>query len=146
MRTPWFPLGSILLAIAVAAGALGAHLLRARLEAPSLSLWETAVRYLIVAAVGLLAVGLATETRVHVGWTAAGICLAGGALVFSGTVAALALGGPRWLGAVTPLGGLLLILGFIAAAAAAFRSEADGSPGSAGAADAGEGDGRGHGA
>jgi uncharacterized membrane protein YgdD (TMEM256/DUF423 family) len=121
MRTPWFPLGSILLAVAVTSGALGAHLLRARLDAPSLSLWETAVRYLIVGGVGLLAVGLAAEGRPRAGWTATGTCLALGAAVFSGTVAALALGGPRWLGAVTPLGGVLMIAGFVLAAVTALR-------------------------
>ncbi|MBZ5590250.1 MAG: DUF423 domain-containing protein [Acidobacteriia bacterium] len=121
MRAPWFPLGSILIAVAVTAGALGAHLLRARLEAPSLSLWETGVRYLIVAGVGLLALGLASENRTHVGWTVAGIFLVAGAALFSGTVAVLALGGPRWLGAVTPFGGVLLILGFVVTAVVAFR-------------------------
>ncbi len=114
-------MGSILLAVAVAGGALGAHLLRSRLDAPSLSLWETAVRYLVVAGVGLLAVALASERRALAGWTAAASCLALGAAVFSGTVAALALGGPRWLGAVTPLGGVLLIAGFVLAAATALR-------------------------
>ncbi len=121
MRTPWFPLGSILLAVAVAAGALGAHALRTRLDAPALSLWETAVRYLVVAGLGLLAAGLAAERKPHAWWAAAGSCLAVGALVFSGTVAALALGGPRWLGAVTPVGGILIIAGFVASAAAALR-------------------------
>ncbi len=121
MRTPWFSLGSILLAVAVAGGALGAHLLRSRLDAASLALWETAVRYLVVAGVGLLAVGLASDRRPAAAWTAAGAALAAGAVVFSGTVAAIALGGPRWLGAVTPLGGLLIIAGFAVSAAAAFR-------------------------
>ncbi|HVN74713.1 MAG TPA: DUF423 domain-containing protein [Thermoanaerobaculaceae bacterium] len=121
MKTPWFTLGSALLAVAVAAGALGAHFLRGRLDAPSLSLWETAVRYLVVAGAGLLAVGLADDRQPRAGWTAAGACLAVGAVIFSGTVGGLALGGPRWLGAVTPLGGVLLIAGFAVSAATAFR-------------------------
>ena len=51
------------------------------------------------------------RTRTNSG--AAGWCLAAGTLIFSSTVAILALGGPRWLGAVTPLGGLLMIIGFV---------------------------------
>ncbi len=121
MRTPWFSVGSALLAAAVAAGALGAHLLRARLDAHSLTLWETAVRYLIVGGVGLIAAGLGAHAAPAGPWRAVGFALAAGAAIFSGTVAALALGGPRWLGAVTPVGGLLLIAGFAAMAVTAAR-------------------------
>ncbi len=121
MRTPWFSVGAIMVAIAVAAGAAGAHLLRSRLDAPALALWETAVRYLVVGGFGLIAAGLGAHAAPARGWRAAGIALTAGAAIFSGTVAALALGGPRWLGAVTPLGGLSLIAGFAAMAAAAVR-------------------------
>jgi uncharacterized membrane protein YgdD (TMEM256/DUF423 family) len=121
MRTRWFSLGSLLLAVTVAGGAFGAHALRARLGASSLALWETAVRYLALGGLALLAVGLATSERPMRGWTVAGTCLAAGALLFSGTVAAVALGGPRWLGMVTPVGGVLLIGGFLVLAAVAAR-------------------------
>ncbi len=110
-----------MLAIAVASGALGAHLLRARLDAPSLALWETAVRYLVVGGFGLIAAGLGAHAAPARPWRAAGVTLTAGTAIFSGTVGALALGGPRWLGAVTPLGGLALIAGFVALAAAAVR-------------------------
>ena len=110
-----------MLAIAVAAGAFGAHALRSRLDVASLAVWETAVRYLALGGLGLLATGLAARTRPSRGWTLAGTCLSTGALVFSSTLATLALGGPRWLGMVTPLGGLLLIVGFLAMALAAAR-------------------------
>jgi uncharacterized membrane protein YgdD (TMEM256/DUF423 family) len=119
MRTPWFSIGSTLLAVAVAAGALGAHLLRARLDASSMGLWETAVRYLTLGGFALIAAGLGSHAAPARPWRTAGTALTAGATIFSGTVAALALGGPRWLGAVTPLGGLLLIAGFVAMAAAA---------------------------
>jgi len=119
VRTRWFSLGSLLLAVTVAGGAFGAHALRARLDAPSLALWETAVRYLALAGLALLALGLAAGDRPVRGWTAAGTCLAAGALIFSGTVAAMALGGPRWLGIVTPVGGVLLIAGFLVLAVVA---------------------------
>ncbi len=121
MRQPWFAIGATLAAIAVAGGALGAHALRPRLDSASLSLWETAVRYLVVAGLGLLAVGLASESRTATAWPASGWALALGGVIFSGTLGAIALGGPRWLGAVTPLGGLLLIAGFALAAVAATR-------------------------
>jgi uncharacterized membrane protein YgdD (TMEM256/DUF423 family) len=118
MPTPaWIATGALL---AVAAVAFGAHGLAARLHARSLELWETAARYLIYGAFGLLAVGLAGD-RLGRGAGVAGWCLAAGAVVFSGTVFALALGAPRWLGAVTPLGGALPILGFLALAWSALR-------------------------
>ncbi|MDD5563118.1 MAG: DUF423 domain-containing protein [Thermoanaerobaculaceae bacterium] len=121
MRTPWFSLGSALLAVAVAAGALGAHLLRGLLDASSLALWETAVRYLFVGGFGLVATGLGAHVAPEGPWRYVGVALASGTVIFGVTVAALALGGPRWLGAVTPAGGLLLIGGFVAMAAAGFR-------------------------
>jgi len=116
MRNAWFSLGAAIVAAAVGAGALGAHALRVRLDAHHLSLWETAVRYLFVGGFGLMLGALAARLRPGRAWTAACALLAAGAVLFSGTVAGLALGGPAWLGAVTPLGGVLLIVGFALAA------------------------------
>ena len=126
MTNPWLGLGALCAALAVAAGAFGAHALAARLDARALALWETAARYLMYGglaqmALGLLLRGAPAPAAAGLG-RAAGICLLAGALVFGGTVAALALGGPRWLGAVTPLGGLGLIAGFLLLAAAAWRA------------------------
>lgn len=118
----WFSVGALLLAAAVTAGAFGAHALRARLDVASLVLWETAVRYLAIGGLGLLALGLAAHVLPSRAWGIAGVLLSIGALVFSGTVGVMALGGPRWLGMVTPLGGVLLIAGFLAMALAAARS------------------------
>ena len=114
-------IGPALCALAVVAGAFGAHGLKARLTPDALALWETAARYLIYAGFGLTLLGLAARQAPRPGfdWAAAGLLI--GAVVFSGTVAALALGGPRWLGAVTPLGGLLLVAGFALFAWTAFR-------------------------
>lgn len=121
MPTPvWIAAGAFLAALSIAAGAFGAHGLAGRLEPRALELWETAARYLIYAAFGLVAVGLAGD-RLGRGAAVAGGSLLAGAIVFSGTVGALALGAPRWLGAVTPLGGLFLIFGFLALAVAALR-------------------------
>ena len=105
-------IGPLLCAVSIAAGAFGAHGLEGRLGARELDLWETSARYLMYGGLGLTLLGLASRLDPSGGYRAAGICLLVGSLIFSGTVAALALGGPRWLGAVTPIGGVLLILGF----------------------------------
>ena len=113
--------GALLCAVSVAAGAFGAHGLEGRLSARALELWDTASRYLIYGGFGVLLAGLAAlHAPGRLVGSAGGVLLAG-ALIFSGTVFALALGGPRWLGAVTPIGGLLLIAGFVLLAFSAFR-------------------------
>jgi uncharacterized membrane protein YgdD (TMEM256/DUF423 family) len=116
--------GALCCALAVVAGAFGAHGLAARLDARSLQLWETAARYLMYGGLGQAVAGLlAAAGEPGRGGRlagAAGLSLLGGTIVFSGTLAALALGGPRWLGAVTPLGGLLVIAGFLLLAWAGF--------------------------
>lgn len=107
----------------VALGAFGAHLLRASLDAAGTrEVWETAVRYQLLHAVALL--GFAGWTRgperpggVAGAWTTR--LWAAGTVLFSGSLYGLALGGPRWLGPVTPLGGLALIAGWVSAAFAA---------------------------
>lgn len=113
--------GALACAAAVAAGAFGAHGLQERLAPRSLELWETAARYLIYGGLGTVLAGLAAlhAPGRAVSWAAA--LLLAGAAVFSGTVFALALGGPRWLGAVTPLGGALMIVGFLFFAWGALR-------------------------
>ena len=117
----WIATGALLAALAVAAGAFGAHALAARLDPRALALWETAARYLMYGGLGLALLGLLARQGPTRGAGAAGWCLFLGSVVFSGTVFALALGGPRWLGAVTPLGGTLLIVGFLLFAWAALR-------------------------
>jgi uncharacterized membrane protein YgdD (TMEM256/DUF423 family) len=108
-------IGAVVMALAVAAGAFGAHGLRSMIDARGLELWETAARYLVIGAVGLLATGLARGSGAR---SAAVVLLCLGTAIFSGTVMALALGGPRILGAVTPIGGLGMIAGFLALALA----------------------------
>jgi uncharacterized membrane protein YgdD (TMEM256/DUF423 family) len=106
----------------VALGAFGAHLLRPRLlAAGTLEVWETAVRYQLVHAVALL--GFAGWLRNPDRPAGAGASWAprmwvAGAALFCGSLYGLALGGPRWLGPVTPLGGLCLIAGWVLAACA----------------------------
>jgi uncharacterized membrane protein YgdD (TMEM256/DUF423 family) len=119
----WLFLGAAGCALAVIAGAFGAHALAARLEPRELQLWETAARYLMYGSFALALVGLFGRQAggPRRGIAAAGWCLLAGGALFSGTVFALALGGPRWLGAVTPLGGTLMIAGFLIFAWAALR-------------------------
>ncbi len=116
--------GALECALAVALGAFGAHALAGRLDPRGLELWETAARYLMYAGLGALAAAAAGRSTAPAGGIA--LVLAGG-LLFAGTVAALALGGPRVLGAVTPVGGVALIAGFLwIAIAAAFGARPDG--------------------
>lgn len=119
-----FACGALTAAAAVGAGAFGAHALAARLDTRSLALWETAARYLMYAGLGLLAFG-AVRAQLPAGARGGAVTtalLAAGGWVFALTVGTIALGGPRSLGAVTPLGGLAMIGGFVSAALVVWRS------------------------
>jgi uncharacterized membrane protein YgdD (TMEM256/DUF423 family) len=115
-------LGACSAFLAVAAGAFGAHALRARVGADLLATFETAARYQMYHALALLAVAwLATRTPApQVVW--AGWLFVAGTLVFSGSLYALVLSGQRWLGAVTPVGGLAFLAGWLCLAWAAARA------------------------
>jgi uncharacterized membrane protein YgdD (TMEM256/DUF423 family) len=104
--------------MAVGLGAFGAHGLKARLTVETLAVWQTAVQYHAWHALGLLAVGLA-GFHFEGNWLkAAGWLLLAGIALFSGSLYALALGAPRTLGMVTPIGGIAFILGWLAFALA----------------------------
>jgi len=105
----------------VAAGALGAHGLRGRLDPAALDWWKTAAHYAQVHAVVLVALALACPQRGAV-LRFAGAAFGLGIAIFSGTLVAMALGGPRWLGAITPLGGVGLLAGWAALVVHAIRS------------------------
>jgi uncharacterized membrane protein YgdD (TMEM256/DUF423 family) len=129
------PPGSLFLAIAaaygasgVALGAFGAHGLKHQLGSGGIDTWQTAVLYHLVHALALLLVGVWLRFVGGTG-TAAPLLVAGwsfalGVLLFSGSLYALALGGPRLLGPVTPLGGVAFIVGWLALLWSAFRSAA----------------------
>ncbi|MEN9203810.1 MAG: DUF423 domain-containing protein [Thermostichus sp. DG_1_6_bins_120] len=106
--------------LGVGMGAFAAHALRTQLSEGSLQLLETAVRYQMIhaLALGLVAVLLARLPGVAMLW-AAGWAFAWGVLLFSGSLYALALMGSRWLGMITPLGGVALLIGWICLAFAA---------------------------
>ncbi|WP_370519810.1 DUF423 domain-containing protein [Deinococcus sp. AJ005] len=107
---PAFQTGAILAALGVALGAFATHGLKGTLEPGLLVDFETGVRYQMYAALALLALGTQPEQR------RAPMLLLGGAVIFSGTLYILALTGVKWLGAITPIGGVLLIAGFVLAA------------------------------
>ena len=117
----FFGLGAASAFIAVAAGAFGAHALRARLSPDLLATFETGARYQMYHALALLAAAWAT-TR----WPGSLIQWAGwlfvvGTVLFSGSLYALALSGVRWLGAVTPFGGVAFLGGWVCLVLAAVR-------------------------
>lgn len=106
-------LGALSAFIAVAAGAFGAHALRARLSPDLLAVFETGARYQMYHALGLLAVAWA-GARWPGPWAAwAGWLFLAGTVLFSGSLYLLALSGARWWGAITPFGGAAFLAGWI---------------------------------
>ncbi|HLT30157.1 MAG TPA: DUF423 domain-containing protein [Myxococcaceae bacterium] len=122
MMGPWMAWGAINAALSVAAGAFGAHGLKSRLTPDLLAVFETGARYHMYHALALLAVGLVAHLRGHALLTASGWAFTAGILLFSGSLYVLALSGVRWMGAITPLGGLAFIGGWVLLAAAALRT------------------------
>lgn len=110
----WLALGAIYGFLGVALGAFGAHALKARLSAETLAVWQTAVQYQFWHALALLAVGTLAiqQPRGALDW--AGAAFAAGVLVFSGSLYALCLSEVHALGAITPVGGVLLLAGWAA--------------------------------
>ena len=105
-------LGSLLALCAVLLGAFGAHALRETLSAhDSIQIWETAVRYQMWHALALIMLSVIPGSQSIPKMT--GPCFVVGSLLFSGSLFGLALDGPKWLGPVTPLGGLCLMLGWL---------------------------------
>lgn len=114
--------GAILAASGVALGALGAHALKSVLTEPMLDAWKTGVLYQLFHALGLLIIGLLLQLHPESrGLVWAGSLLLIGCLCFSGSIYGLATTDLRWLGPVTPLGGLLMIGGWIGLAVSAWR-------------------------
>jgi uncharacterized membrane protein YgdD (TMEM256/DUF423 family) len=122
MKPNWIVIGCASGALAVALGAFGAHALKTRVDADDLDIWKTAVHYQALHALALVFFGLFQERRGAS--SLAAWCFAGGSAIFSGTLYAIVLGGPRMLGAITPIGGVLLIAGWIVFALQARRKPA----------------------
>ena len=114
-------IGAISAFLTVGAGAFGAHGLRTRLVPDLLAVFETAARYQMYHALGLIAAAWVASRWPGALAGAAGWLFVAGTVVYSGSVYGLALTGVRWLGAVTPLGGLCFLAGWLCLAAAALR-------------------------
>lgn len=115
-------LGALLMASAVALGAFGAHGLKNKLTVDMLQVYQTGVEYHFYHALGILLIGVIAgfypnANGVH--W--AGWALTIGILFFSGSLYVLALSGTKWLGAITPIGGLAFIIGWIMLAVSLYR-------------------------
>jgi uncharacterized membrane protein YgdD (TMEM256/DUF423 family) len=122
MMNRWLATGAVLAGLGVAAGAFGTHALSGRLAPDLLDVFATATRYHLLHAVALLVVGLAADRAVGKGlWNAAGWLFTVGIIVFAGSLYGLSLSGARWLGAVTPIGGLCFLAGWAVVATAALR-------------------------
>ena len=109
----FFGLGALSAFVSVAAGAFGAHALRARLTPEHLAVFETAARYQMYHALGLLAVAWAVTRWPGLLPVWAGWLFVAGTVLFSGSLYILALTGTRWWGAITPLGGLAFLGGWL---------------------------------
>lgn len=115
-------LGAVSAALAVALGAFGAHALREHLTPAALAVYETASRYHFYHALALLLTGaVALHAPAAPGLRVAGWLLVAGTVLFSGSLYLLAVTGVRWLGAITPLGGVAFIVAWLLIAWAAAR-------------------------
>ena len=108
--------------LAVAFGAFGAHALKQRLSSEMLAIYHTAVEYQFIHTLALLVVGLLIQI-----WgkstplTVSAIAFSFGIVVFSGSLYLLSLTGIRWLGAITPIGGIAFLIGWASLLVAAFE-------------------------
>ena len=116
--------GALFAFVGVALGAFGTHALQGKVKPEDLPIWETAVRYQLYHALALIAAGIIRQlpqTPQPDLVAKSGLLFAAGIVVFSGALYLLVFTGRRWLGAVTPLGGLLMLAGWIALAWGAGR-------------------------
>lgn len=115
----WISIAAINLAIAVGLGAFGAHGLKRVASPEQLAWWQTATLYLLIHALGLLVVALLIKLNIATKTSAWLIQM--GVIIFAGSLYLMALGAPRWFGAITPIGGVLMICGWLWLAVSAAR-------------------------
>ena len=115
----WIGIAAINMAIAVALGAFGAHGPKNIANAQQLEWWHTATLYLFIHALGLLLVGLFIRMKYATQITA--WLLQIGIIIFAGSLYAMTLGAPLWFGAITPIGGVLMIAGWLWLAVSSFK-------------------------
>jgi uncharacterized membrane protein YgdD (TMEM256/DUF423 family) len=113
MANIWFKLAAMFMMVGVILGAFGAHGLKGRLSPEALEIYKTAVLYHFIHAIGLFVVWFAAaQAGPSRSLALAGVLFTAGILVFSGSLYILSVTGLRWLGAITPLGGIAFILGW----------------------------------
>ena len=122
MAAGWFATGAVFCGLGVILGGFGAHGLRERLTPEMLVVFETGVRYHLIHGLGLLAVASAASRWPDTYVSIAGYLFVAGILIFSGSLYVLAVTGIRWLGAITPIGGVCLIVGWGLLAVGALRA------------------------
>jgi uncharacterized membrane protein YgdD (TMEM256/DUF423 family) len=121
MDRPLFAAGAISAALGVLLGSFAAHGLKSHLAPEALLVFETGVRYQLVHAAGMLAAAWAVTRYDPLRAARGGFLLLAGTVLFSGSLYLLALTGLRWLGLITPLGGLAFIVGWVVLAMAALK-------------------------
>jgi uncharacterized membrane protein YgdD (TMEM256/DUF423 family) len=119
-RSSWIALGALNAAVAVGAGAFAAHGLRERIDARALEVFETGARYHMYHAFAIILAGLVASVGPR-GAQTAGWIFQAGIVLFSGSLYALALTGTKGLGAITPIGGLAFLVGWLWLAWSAWR-------------------------
>ena len=117
----FFIIGSILGCLGVVLGAFGAHALKGQLTADQLQVFEVGVRYQMYHAFALLAAAWAHSKRPGTILLASGWLFIAGTFLFSGSLYALSLSGVKWLGAITPVGGLAFVVGWLCMAWSVWR-------------------------
>ena len=117
----WIGISALNLALAVVLGAFGAHGLKKIASPEQLAWWQTATDYFFYHALGLLVLGVLNKVLLHFPIKSSFVLIQIGILFFCGSLYIMALGLPRVLGAITPIGGALMILGWLTLAWNAFK-------------------------
>ncbi len=118
----WLAIGAINGLVSVAAGAFGAHGLKRLVTPDQVVIFETGARYQMYHAIALIVVAWLASRNTSGPTNAAGWCFLVGIVFFTGTLYAIPLTGAKWLGAIAPVGGLSLMLGWLLLAIAAFKT------------------------
>ena len=108
-----FHIGAVMAGLGIVAGAFGAHALKDKVSPEQLVTFEIGVRYQMYHALGLIALAAWFAQSGLKAAKAPLLCLIYGTLIFSGTLYGITLGGPKWLGAITPIGGTMQIIGWM---------------------------------
>lgn len=111
MNNKLIPIGALMCMLAVAFGAFGAHALKGQLDSYYLEIYKTGVLYHLIHALAIVLIGVIAQLLPHDRKViTSGYLMLAGVVIFSGSLYFLAISGQRWLGAITPIGGILFIL------------------------------------